>query len=104
MAHGRFTETLVAAAKACRWVIVCGMMLSGGCSLIAQQAAAPDLLKQGFEDPPNEARPRVWWHWLDGNISATGAELDLAWMKRVGVGGVHIFSGGGFREPLVVPT
>src|SRR5947208_1511034 len=25
-----------------------------------------DPLKSGFENPPEGARPRVWWHWMNG--------------------------------------
>ena len=52
------------------------------------QAQTPsDALKQGFENPPNGARPRVWWHWMNGNITKEGIKLDLEWMHRVGLGG-----------------
>jgi hypothetical protein len=56
----------------------------------------------GFQDPPNGARPRVWWHWMNGNISQEGIKLDLDWMHRVGIGGVTIFEGA-IRTPQVVP-
>jgi hypothetical protein len=51
----------------------------------------PDLLKSGFENPPNGARPRVWWHWMNGNITEQGIKLDLEWMHRVGLGGFQNF-------------
>ena len=54
-------------------------------------AASPDALATGFQDPPNAARPRVWWHWMNGNISRDGVEKDLAWMKRIGLGGAQAF-------------
>lgn len=57
---------------------------------IADQASG-DSLAAGFVDPPAEARPRVWWHWLDGNISEPGIVADLEWMKRIGLGGVQTF-------------
>ena len=44
-------------------------------------------LRAGFQDPPNSARPRVWWHWMNGNITKEGIQKDLEWMKRVGIGG-----------------
>ena len=65
----------------------------------AQKATDP--LFARFQNPPQEARPRVWWHWMNGNVSQEGAELDLAWMKRIGIGGVHTFSGA-LLEPTVV--
>ncbi|MCM3614026.1 glycoside hydrolase [Microbacterium enclense] len=54
-----------------------------------------------FLDPPAEARPRAWWHWMDGNADAEGAVADLEWLHRVGVRGVHLFDGG-MGVPLVV--
>jgi len=56
----------------------------------------------GFADPPDEARPRVWWHWMDGNVDPEGICLDLQWLHDVGVRGVHMFDGG-MGTPLVVP-
>jgi alpha-L-rhamnosidase/Glycosyl hydrolases family 2, sugar binding domain len=68
----------------------------------AQAAAQQDELLRGFLDPPNGARPRVWWHWMNGNISTDGIKLDLDWMHRVGIGGVTIFEGA-INTPQVVP-
>lgn len=48
-------------------------------------------LRQNFITPPQEARPRVWWHWMNGNITTDGLRKDLLWMDRVGIGGVHNF-------------
>jgi len=65
-------------------------------------ASSADTLLRGFQDPPNGARPRVWWHWMNGNIAEEGIKLDLEWMHRVGIGGVTIFEGA-IRTPQVVP-
>ena len=62
--------------------------LSAG-ALLAQSAG--DSLTRGFQDPPNGARPRVWWHWMNGNITKAGIQSDLEWMKRVGIGGFQNF-------------
>jgi hypothetical protein len=55
-------------------------------------------LEQGFVNPPDEAKPRVWWHWTGGNVTREGITKDLEWMKRVGIGGAQIadigFDGG----------
>ncbi len=48
-------------------------------------------LQEGFQSPPNSARPRVWWHWMNGNVTKDGIEKDFAWMKRIGIGGVQTF-------------
>src|SRR5579871_5437151 len=50
-----------------------------------------DTLRRGFETPPESAWPRVWWHWMNGNITEEGIKLDLEWMHRVGVGGFQNF-------------
>ena len=63
--------------------------------------SAPDPLKKGFENPPESARPRVWWHWMNGNISKEGIKLDLEWMHRVGLGGFQNFDAA-LQTPQVV--
>ena len=53
--------------------------------------AVGDSLKSGFENPPESARPRVWWHWMNGNITKEGIKLDLEWMHQSGIGGFQNF-------------
>jgi hypothetical protein len=60
-----------------------------------------DALKQGFENPPASARPRVWWHWMNGNITQEGIKLDLEWMHRVGIAGFQNFDAA-LQTPQVV--
>ena len=31
-----------------------------------------DALERGFQNPPDSAKPRVWWHWMNGNITKEG--------------------------------
>jgi hypothetical protein len=69
----------------------------------ADQSASHDSLKAGFENPPNSARPRVWWHWMNGNITQEGIKLDLEWMHRVGIGGFQNFDAA-LGTPQVVKT
>jgi len=57
-----------------------------------------DGLRSGFENPPDSAKPRTWWHWTNGNVTEDGITKDLEWMKRVGIGGfqlVDVAAGGG---------
>jgi hypothetical protein len=85
---------------------ILGLVCFAGYNLPAQTLAATssseDQILRGFRDPPNGARPRVWWHWMNGNISEEGIKLDLDWMHRVGLGGVTIFEGA-INTPQVVP-
>lgn len=53
--------------------------------------AAKDSLYKNFVNPPNAAKPRVWWHWMNGNITVDGIRKDLEWMHRVGIGGFQNF-------------
>src|SRR3954464_5753013 len=61
-----------------------------------------ETLWAGFCAPPDESRPRAWWHWMDGNVDPEGIRLGLQWLHRVGAGGVQMFDGG-MGTPLVVP-
>ncbi|MBO0951913.1 glycosyl hydrolase [Fibrella forsythiae] len=63
---------------------------------------AQSSLQQEFQSPPNTARPRVWWHWMNGNITKEGIQKDLEWMKRVGIGGFQNFDASLFT-PVMVP-
>lgn len=60
-----------------------------------------DPLVAQFQEPPNSARPLVWWHWINGNITADGITKDLAWMKRAGIGGVQSFDAN-LKSPQIV--
>jgi len=59
-------------------------------------------LLQDFQTPPSAAKPRVWWHWMNGNITKEGIQKDLEWMSRVGIGGFQNFDANLFT-PVVVP-
>ena len=56
---------------------------------------------KGFINPPQEAKPRVWWHWMDGNITEEGIYKDLLWMNRIGIGGFHQFDASLYTKPIV---
>src|SRR5712692_8786695 len=71
-------------------VVAIGIVLTGMTGLTRGQSSS-DTLEQGFQQPPDSARPRVWWHWMNGNISKEGIKLDLEWMHRVGLGGFQNF-------------
>jgi len=70
--------------------------------LCACAKSGEDALVAGFETPPESAKPRVWWHWLGGNISQHGITRDLEWMKAAGIGGMQMFDGDLGETPQVV--
>ena len=61
-------------------------------AMLIRAAAGQVDLSAGFRDPPREARPHTWWHWMNGNITLEGITADLEAMKRIGLGGAQIFN------------
>ncbi|MEO5888825.1 MAG: glycosyl hydrolase [Ferruginibacter sp.] len=45
-----------------------------------------DDLKSGFLNPPDSARPGVYWYFMDGNLTAKSMTEDLESMKKAGIG------------------
>jgi hypothetical protein len=43
--------------------------------------------------PPDYACPRVFWWWLEGNVSRAGILSDLTEMKKTGIRGAIVFDG-----------
>ena len=54
-------------------------------------ASASRALEEGFLSPPDDARPRVWWHWMNGNVTREGITADLEAMAEIGLGGAQFF-------------
>jgi hypothetical protein len=74
--------------------------------LASLTATSPDgtlKLIKDFQDPPKAARPYVWWHWMDGEVSLDGIRKDLEWMDAVGIAGFHQFDAGGVNMPKAAP-
>lgn len=70
-------------------------------ALAVPSLSRADGLKESFQNPPASARPRVWWHWMNGNISKDGIRKDLQWMKRAGIGGFTVFDAGADTPQIV---
>ena len=72
-----------------------------GVSLIAgvgQLVLGADALREGFVDPPPEARLRAYWWWLNGNVTRKAITRDLEEMKAKGFGGALICDVGGAEQ------
>ena len=61
-------------------------------------AAEADPLAQGFANPPNSARLRAYWWWLNGNVTKAAITRDLEEMKAKGFGGALICDAGGAEQ------
>jgi hypothetical protein len=58
-------------------------------------AAEQASLVEGFKNPPDKARPRVYWYWMNGNITKEGITKDVEWFYRAGIRGMETFDIGG---------
>jgi hypothetical protein len=93
------TRRLVGRTSSIVWFVA----VAGLCAAQAPPSAPipGSALEQGFKTPPDEAKPRVWWHWMNGNITKEGIKLDLEWMHRVGIGGFQNFDASLFPDQVV---
>ncbi len=62
--------------------------------------AAADDLAQGFAIPPDSAKPRVYWWWLNSRVSKEGITRDLEEYRAKGIGGVLLFDAGMPAGPM----
>lgn len=72
-----------------RWLFIFTSIILVSCSCGSKENWAD--IEIGFQSPPDEAKPRVWWHWMSGNVSKEGIQKDLEWMNRTGIGGFQNF-------------
>jgi len=84
-----------------RWARCLGSVVLVSTMAGAFAAEPADPLVRGFLTPPDSAKPRVWWHWMVGNVTKDGITADLEWMKRVGIGGIQNFDAG-LSTPQIV--
>jgi len=82
-------------------LLIPALLFTGCGNNTASDEEAGARLEQGFLTPPDEARPRVWWHWMNGNITQEGIRSDLEWMHRSGIGGFQNFDAG-LTSPQIV--
>jgi hypothetical protein len=51
-------------------------------------AGRDSALEKGFRQPPESARPWVYWFIMDGNLTREGITADFEALKKAGIGGV----------------
>lgn len=71
-----------------------GLLIGAAAALLLAQPGAQDELERGFREPPNEARPHVYWLWLNGHVNPATAREELQAMKDKGIGGILLFDMG----------
>ncbi|OUJ73502.1 glycosyl hydrolase [Hymenobacter crusticola] len=66
----------------------------------AQQApAAATYLKTIFQNPPESAKPWVFWYWMNAAVSREGITADLEAMREAGIGGAYLMPINGAANP-----
>src|SRR5258708_3427553 len=72
-------------------LLVAGLVFLAGADHATEgdPSLSSDPFLQEFRSPPPSAKPRVWWHWMNGNVSKEGIRRDLDWMHRIGIGGIN---------------
>src|SRR5687768_1150699 len=76
------------------------LALTASISIYGQSADEVDQrLRKEFGEPPDSARPKAYWWWLNGNVNPARLKQELVAMKAVGIVGVDIFDIGGPEVP-----
>ena len=63
-----------------------GLPLAG----MAGTEPARDPLASGFLQPPHDAHPKTFWHWMNDSVTKEGITADLEAMSRSGIGGAQV--------------
>ncbi len=67
--------------------ILSNILITAICSSIPKDdGISATTLKAKFLNPPDSARPGVYWYFMDGNLSKEAMTKDLESMKKVGIG------------------
>lgn len=57
--------------------------------IVSMQLSA-QTIEQRFLNPPQSAKPWVFWYWMHAAVSKEGITADLEAMKEVGIGGAYL--------------
>jgi hypothetical protein len=85
------------ASMKCLRVIAFAALLMSASREVAMAGGAPTL-EQGWNSPPQNARLRAYWWWLNGNVTKEAITRDLAEMKAKGFGGAVLVDAGGAEQ------
>ncbi len=74
--------------------------LAAFCLSLAATASlrAEPTLESGWQNPPNEARLRAYWWWLNGNVTKAAITRDLEQMQAKGFGGALLCDANGASQ------
>ncbi|NOY57613.1 MAG: hypothetical protein GXO75_01590, partial [Calditrichaeota bacterium] len=77
-----------------KWLISFFLLMTAILVSISCVRQKSNSLEKSFIQPPASAQMRVFWWWLESNISKEGITRDLEEMKKKGIGGALLYDGG----------
>lgn len=84
-------------------VVIC--MFIGSCKPSEVSINSYEAVKEAFLNPPSEARPKVYWWCLNGNIDTLTVKEELMAMKEIGITGFDLFEiGANVQDSLLIPA
>lgn len=72
-------------------------------NIVSAQEDVYNSLRNGFKNPPENARPKTYWWCLNGNIDTVRAKEELLAMKKAGLSGFDIFEIGVPKSDTMIP-
>lgn len=87
--------------------LACGLLLGVAACFashptVAQSGAAPIDLKAAFQNPPEAAKPWVFWYWMNAAVTPEGITADLEAMREAGIGGAYLMPIKGVENPPAI--
>ena len=79
--------------KSIKGLLLILLMITAACTS-GLQTSDPDLSK-AFLSPARDAKPWVYWYWMNSNVTKEGITADIEAMSDVGIGGAFLMCIGG---------
>ncbi|MCB2408854.1 glycosyl hydrolase [Hymenobacter lucidus] len=87
--------------------LTCGLLFSLASCVASQtaqaQSSAPAVdLQAAFQNPPEAAKPWVFWYWMNAAVTPEGITADLEAMREAGIGGAYLMPIKGVENPPAI--
>ncbi len=82
-----------------RWLVLPGMFFCLAFLAFCRNDTGRGELRKDFLEPPGQARPWVFWYWMNASVSKEGITADLEAMREAGLGGAYLMPIRGAQDP-----
>jgi len=79
------------------------VLFNFSCNTREHKDTTYEILREGFLNPSAQAKPKVYWWCLNGNIDTIRAKQELLAMKEAGIGGFDFFEIGVPKRDIMIP-